>query len=221
MFTLHVGYLPCGCETAYSAASCFWQLLLFCPQLELSDWLLLHCIFYFFLFCKYIWNTFYSAHVLPCCPAVSRFGTFSTALMLINPPLWGSWKSWVRLLEVGSLSVFKFELNQGSGEKYASSLLHWGSRGKSQKVNFSWSLQIKLEYFTVRKCILIISYNSAASFIRLIHGFSCRCLPYEFSKPTCCEFITVRHPHLLMKILFVFCRSITSQLQGAKVTHHK
>lgn len=66
--------------------------------------------------------------------------------------------------------------------------------------NFSWALQIKLECFTVRNCILIISSDFAASIIRLIHEFVFRCLPYEFSKPTCSEFITVRHPQLLIKI---------------------
>lgn len=101
------------------------------PSAELSDWLL--CIVFF---CKYIWHTLYSAHVLPCCPAVSRFGMFSTSLMLINPPLWCSQKSWVHFFEVGSLSVFKFQLNQGSGKKYARSLLHWGSLGQSQMVQF-------------------------------------------------------------------------------------
>lgn len=65
--------------------------------------------------------------------------------------------------------------------------------------SFSWPLQIKLECFTVRKCILVISFDFAASFIVLIHGFVFKCLPYEFSEPTCSEFLAVRHPHLLKK----------------------
>lgn len=68
-----------------------------------------------------------------------------------------------------------------------------------RRCNFRWSLQIKLGCFTVRKCILIISYDFAASFIRLMCGFVFKCLPYEFSRPTCSEFMAARHPHLWMK----------------------
>lgn len=129
-------YITCWKSALWVRDSLFLCILLLAAVALSLNCLIDFSALYFYLFVKYIWNTFYSAHVPPCCPAVSRFGTFSTALMLINPLLWCSWKSWVRLLEVGSLSVFKFELNQGSGEKYASSLLHWGSLGQSQKVQF-------------------------------------------------------------------------------------
>lgn len=122
-------YITCWKSALWVRDSLFLCILLLAAVALSLNCLIDFSALYYYLFVKYIWNTFYSAHVPPCCPALSRFGTFSTALMLINPPLWCSWKSWVRLLEVRSLSVFKFELNQGSGEKYASSLLHWGSLG--------------------------------------------------------------------------------------------
>lgn len=69
-----------------------------------------------------------------------------------------------------------------------------------RRCNLSWSGQIKRECFTVRKCILNISYDCEASFIRLIHDLGFRCLRYEFTKFTVCGFPGVRHPHLFKKI---------------------
>lgn len=67
-----------------------------------------------------------------------------------------------------------------------------------RRCNFISSLQIKLECFTVRNCILIISYDFATSFIRLIHGFV---LVFTiWIQWTHSELIAVRHSHLLMKI---------------------